>query len=477
MKSAIGIAMLGTALTAWALPAAAQVTIPAIDETKLTQLYDLYLTKGKSDAYLEKRIADEMLKIRKQIDTELKATLATQSDEAVTDPTALPKAIDRQRSVVDSLEETVSEHKVDLDLLQEEERKYYLNTAAGTGTSLDDLRITGSYAELLAKKAILEQRIASVESALSLQHDRLDKLANEQRYQQFGSFFDLLWYAAIILLAIVVERLSKRFFLKKIGKNKQRYLASKIITGVIYGITVLWVIGRLLAEHPGAFASLAIVGAGIAVALQSVVKDIVGWLIIVQRRYYSPGDRISIGSYTGDVIDVGPLRTAMLEVSSTQHANAPERGGKMLYFPNSLVLSQELLNYHTTSDFVNAELKVTVTHESDWRRAEAILKELVEEETKDFAEKARNQQQKRTAFFYLSRKVGEPEVHLDAVENGYQFTLSFTVPIGFRRDVVSRLWHKMLEKFTEAGTIQIAFNTVRVIDKKPEPPAPPPSLA
>ncbi len=443
------------------------------DEARLVQLYDAYLTKGKSDAYLEKRIEEELRKIRKAIDAELKQSVATQTAEDAADPAALPRALDRQRGVVDSLEQSVSEHKVDLDLLEEEERKYYLNTAAGTGTSLDDLRITASYAELLAKKAILEQRIAAYDSVLSLQRDRLDKLANEQRFQQFGTFFDILWYAVIILLAIAADRLLKRMFVGRIEKNQQRYLASKALTGVVYGIALLWIVSRLLEEHPGAFASLAIVGAGIAVALQSVVKDIFGWLMIIQRRYYAPGDRISIGGFTGDVIDIGPLRTAMLEVSSTQYPSAPERGGKMLYFPNSLVLSSEVLNFHTTSDYVTAELKVTVTHDSDWRRAETLLKELVTEETKEFAATARTQQQKRTALFYLSRKVGEPEVHLDAVENGYQFTLGFTVPIGFRRDVVTRMWHKLLDRFRDAGNIHIAFNTLKLIDERPKQPSSP----
>ncbi len=470
LKSVVGIAIFSIGLSCLALPVSAQVATQPVDEARLVQLYDLYLSKGKSDAYLEKRISEEVRKVRKQVDAELKAMLSTQSDEIVTDPSALPRALDRQRSVVDSLEESISEHNVDMDLLEEEEKKYYLNSAAGTGTSLDDLRITASYGELLAKKAILEQRIASVDSALSLQRDRLEKLANEQRFQQFGTFFDALWYLVIIVLALGLDRLAKHLFVGKLERGKHRYVASKAFTATIYGIALFWIINRLLSEHPGAFASLAIVGAAIALALQSIVKDIVGWLIIIQRRYYAPGDRISIGQFTGDVIDIGPLRTALLEVSSALHPNATERTGKMLYFPNSLILSQELLNYHATSDFVNAELKVTVTHDSDWRKAEEILKTLLAEETKEFAEKARAQQKKRTALFYLSRKVGEPEVHLDAVENGFQFTLGFIVPIGFRRDLVTRMWHSMLDKFQETGTIHIAFNTVRIIDKKASPP-------
>ena len=66
----------------------------------------------------------------------------------------------------------------------------------------------------------------------------------------------------------------------------------------------MWLLSKLVSDHPNVIASLAIVGAGIAVALQDIVKDIVGWIIVLQRRLYTLGDRVSIGNHTGDVIEI-----------------------------------------------------------------------------------------------------------------------------------------------------------------------------
>jgi small-conductance mechanosensitive channel len=457
-----------TALLFWSAagPVHAQVFATTVNDARLVQLYQAYLTKGKSDAYLEKRIAEELKGIRKQIDTDIKAFVAVPGEDQAADSAALSNALERQRGVVASLESAVRESRVDTDLLEEEERKYYADSAAGTGTvvAADDLRTTGSYAELLAKKAILGQRIESLETTLAQQTDRLDKLSGEQRFQQFRGFFDIGWYVLIITLAVISDRVLREVFVGKIERNKRRYLATKIITAATYGIAIMWIGARLLDEHPGAFASLAIVGAGIAVALQSIVKDLFGWLVIIQRRYYAPGDRITIGQFTGDVVDIGPLRTAMLEVSSTLHPGSPERSGKMLYIPNSLMLSQEVLNFHATSEFVQAELKVTITPDSNWRKAENMLLEIVTEATKDYVTKAGKQQQRRTALHYLSRKVAAPAVDIDATDLGYTFTLSFTVPIGSRRDVVTALWRSILEQCEKASDIRLAFHDLRMRD-------------
>jgi small-conductance mechanosensitive channel len=44
--------------------------------------------------------------------------------------------------------------------------------------------------------------------------------------------------------------------------------------------------------------------AGLAIALQDIVKSIAGWAFILWRKPFSVGDRIQVGNHTGDVIDI-----------------------------------------------------------------------------------------------------------------------------------------------------------------------------
>jgi len=56
-----------------------------------------------------------------------------------------------------------------------------------------------------------------------------------------------------------------------------------------------------------------VAGAGIAFALQEVIASIAGWVAVSFSNFYSVGDRVQLGGITGDVIDIGVLRTTLME--------------------------------------------------------------------------------------------------------------------------------------------------------------------
>ncbi len=459
-------------LVAFAVPAhAEQNTAVTYDERTLTQLYQASLKKGGPDSYIDKRIADERLKIRALADKEVEEFTAPTDNDTASATVPLTKSLDRQRALVSQLEEQLRDRKVDLDLLNEEEKKYYTTNSNGSG-SLAELRLTNSHQELLAKKAILEERIAAFQAGLTLERDRLSKLTSQQRFDEFGTLFGLGEYILIILVALVVDRYVRRTFLRNIQDKARRYLAAKLFTAGVYLVALIVIMSKLLSDHPGALASFAIIGAGIAVALQDVVKDLMGWIIIVQRRLFTLGNRIVIGNSTGDVIDISLLRTTLLEVTSAGVFNAHERTGKILTIPNSLILREPVLNYNAASDFMSVELPVTVTYDSDWQKAEKILKEALLKETAAFSVEARKQQKRRTALYYTAWEVGEPEVHMDMAANGILFTLKFTVPIGSRRSVVTKLSHNIMQHFSGEFDVNLAYNTIHIVGGKLEPSEP-----
>ncbi len=441
-------------------------SVPVYEEKTLVLLYQALIKKNGADTYIEKRITDERSRIRLLADKEVKALIEPVDTTLQPIEAAAPtKAVDRQRTIVQLLEDQLRDRKADLELLKEEEQQYYQNPIGSSDVS-DALRLTKSHPELLAKKAILEERIDALQSGLSLQNDRLSKLDRNQWLEQFQKLFGFLSYIAIILAAIVLDRFIRKRVARRVEEKNKRYLIAKFVTAGIYTVATLWVLSKLLSDHPNALASLAIVGAGIAVALQDIVKDFMGWIIILQRRLYRLGNRVAIGQYTGDVVDIGPLRTTLLEISVGGTFNAHERTGKILTLPNSLVLREPVLNYNTTSDFMSVEVQVTITYASNWRKAEQILKDVLLKQTSQFSELARAQQRRRTALFFTMWEVGEPEIHTDLASNGVLFTLKFIVPIGKRRGVVTNLSREILEQFNADREVELAYNTIQIVGGK-----------
>ena len=59
---------------------------------------------------------------------------------------------------------------------------------------------------------------------------------------------------------------------------------------------------------------IGVAGAGIAFALQEIIASFAGWFAIALSNFYRTGDRVQLGGIKGDVIDIGVLRTTLMEV-------------------------------------------------------------------------------------------------------------------------------------------------------------------
>ncbi len=454
------------------VPAFAQQS--QISETYLTSLYASQLRNPESTS-IAKQIETERARIRALIEAEIKASLP--SSNSPTPPSGqassedvVTGSIESQRSVVEGLQTNIQGWQADLALLEQEEKTYYIEPVAQTGSEVPS-RQTKTHPELLAKKAIVQERIAAGTSILALEEDRLSELTQNERLEQFSVFFTIGFYLLVLIIIASIERFLRSILFSRIPDRNRRYIATKVFAASVYVLTTIWLINRVLSEYPDILTTLAIIGAGIAFALQDTVKDIVGWILILQKRLFTLGDRVQIGTYIGEVIDISILRTTFLEVDSSQASTGTtmqDRTGKTFFLPNSLVLSQRVMNYNTTSDYMKAELLVSITYESDWKKAEEILKEILEEETSTFAMNERQQHNRRTRLMYVPYEPGSPRVFVELGTSGIHLSLRFTIPIDGQREVISSISRKILERFRTAD-IDLAYNTVRSISTSVEP--------
>ncbi|OGJ59262.1 hypothetical protein A2881_00400 [Candidatus Peribacteria bacterium RIFCSPHIGHO2_01_FULL_55_13] len=449
----------------------AQDGVTQADEARLTSLYRSLL-KAPDDQYVQRRITEERSLIRAAIEKEVRSTPRA-SDETPTpaDGEELPSAIEQQRTLVSSLEERLKERKVDRDLLLAEEQKFYVNTPPGDLEEIAEFRLTRTHEELLAKVAIAEERIAVLESVLSLEKQRMGKLTRDQWVAQFGDIIAILTYVATFIAIVVAERLIRGFIAHRILQPQKRYVVTKLFTTITYAIVLLWLVTTVFSKNPNILTSLAIVGAGLAVALQDVVKDVVGWIMVLQKRLFILGDRVSVGPYNGDVVDLSLLRTTLLEVNTSPTAAVQERTGRTLYMPNAAVLVHDVVNFNRTSDYLKSELKFTLTLESNWEKAEKIFLEILEEVTGKYTEAARRQYSTRTRTLFIQHDPTGPTLYTDVVGDGIEVTLRFTIPIGMRREVGSDIVRAVLKRFAAEMDVNLAYRTSMVYTK--ENPAPP----
>lgn len=398
---------------------------------------------------IQKGIDDERAAIRSEFEKEFTKTIKDlEQDQA--EPADLVLALDRQRSIVDSINQRIDERKADLSLLDREEAYYKQIKKSGTGSlPSDQILFTKSYPELLAKQAILKERLAVLQAFQKTQEERLNTLKQEQQVRNLGILFSILTYLAIFFAVFWVERLVRNLLLSHIRHRRVRYGVTKVFTFVVYVTLSFWVIQRIFSEHPGLSTIIALVGAALVIVMQDVIKGIVGWFGL--KNSISIGQRVSIGDLVGDVIDTGILYTTLI-VSRTLNAEHMGHVGKLMRIPNQKMLLDPLVNFHSTSDFENVEMPVRLRKPEQYDKAKKILEDILQKETGDFATQAQRQMDRRMRGYYFTQISPAPRVYVEITVNGtVEFRLCFPAPIGRRRVVMTEITQAILQQFAEAG--------------------------
>jgi small-conductance mechanosensitive channel len=117
-----------------------------------------------------------------------------------------------------------------------------------------------------------------------------------------------------ILILIVLIRFFQRTISRRIKDNDTRYRVRKSISFFGYLIAVFILTIVFSDKLGGLNVAFGVAGAGIAFALQEVIASFPGWFAISFAKFYKPGDRVQLVGIKGDIIDIGILRTTLMEV-------------------------------------------------------------------------------------------------------------------------------------------------------------------
>src|SRR6202045_4915696 len=158
---------------------------------------------------------------------------------------------------------------------------------------------------------------------------------------------------------------------RRFGRADARYKVRKFIAFSGY-LSILLFLAILFEDRLGRLSfAIGVVGAGVAVALQDVLASIAGAFSIGFSKLYAVGDRVQIGDTRGDVIDIGLLRTTLMETGNWVSQDL--YNGRIARIPNSIVLRGSIFNYSQGFRFVWDEIKVVLTGTSDSQFARAML--------------------------------------------------------------------------------------------------------
>jgi small-conductance mechanosensitive channel len=261
----------------------------------------------------------------------------------------------------------------------------------------------------------------------------------------------------------VIIKIIQRALFSKIKDNENRYRAKKFSSFIGYLLTILLLTIVYSDKLGGLTVAFGVAGAGIAFALQEVIASFAGWLAIMFGGFYEPGDRVQVGGIKGDVMDIGVLRTTIMETG--QWVDGDLYNGRIVLIANSFVFKEPVFNYSGEFPFLWDEIKLPIQYGSNYDKTREILEKVGKEVAGELSNESHATWKNLQSKYRLEDAQTDPMVSLICNDNWVEFTLRYVVTYDKRRGTKTALFTKILNEVDATkGEIKFASATFHLVE-------------
>ncbi|MFL6605435.1 MAG: mechanosensitive ion channel family protein [Steroidobacteraceae bacterium] len=227
-------------------------------------------------------------------------------------------------------------------------------------------------------------------------------------------------------------------------RRNQLLMIRKVTTWVLVAI----IVGLTFVTELSSFATFAgLLTAGIAVAMQSVLVSIVGYFFLIGKYGIRVGDRVQIGTVSGEVIDLGLVRMHLMELSSQGPLGAT---GRVVAFANSIVFqaSGGLFKQIAGVNFAWHESTLALPANADYALLKEKLLAAVNAVVKQYHDEIVRQTQeiqKTTSSNVAAVASATPQVQLHFAPTSVEAVVRYPVPLQHAAEIDERVSEAMLK--------------------------------
>ncbi|MCT4584678.1 MAG: mechanosensitive ion channel family protein [Peptostreptococcaceae bacterium] len=269
-----------------------------------------------------------------------------------------------------------------------------------------------------------------------------------------------------IIIILFIISLIRKSIIKLIWKFtddvKKRYYFRKIITYFMAFLSILLIWSIFYSKIESFATFFGLLSAGITIALKDLIINMAAFMFIIFRKPFSIEDRIEIGNFKGDVIDIRVFQFTLMEIENW--VGAEQSTGRVIEVPNGYIFSHALFNYSKGFDYIWNEVPVLITLDSDWKRAKMILKEISKvhcEHIEQHTQKNIRNSDHKYMIFYSNLT---PIVYMKAESSGILLTLRYLCKPKHRRNTENNIWEVILEEFKK-NNVELAYESLTVYKK------------
>jgi len=313
----------------------------------------------------------------------------------------------------------------------------------GAATAVSSLRHFATEQKALSD---LAKRMQDEQELQQLYGNWLDVTADQQRTVLHSVLRSMLWMLLVIVLVHAGGLLLDHRFNQVAPEQKHLAGLRKVSRYALQAVGVLVIAFVILGVPAEAPTIIGLAGAGLTVALKDFIVGFFGWFVLLGRNGIRVGDWVEINGVVGEVIEIGLLRTVLLESGNWTDTGHPT--GRKVAFMNGFAIEGHFFNFSTAGQWLWDELQVEMAQgENPYPLVESIQR-LVEEETR--ASTAQAEQEWSKSAGYPESLAAAPSIHLRPTASGVELQIRYITSANERSLTRSKLYEKIVALMREA---------------------------
>lgn len=320
-----------------------------------------------------------------------------------------------------------------------------------TGTNREDSKAAAKSALDSLKQFTLDQKnLADRGRRLQDEQDLNDIYGNwislvesRQRAALHRIIESVLWILIVIVLVYIAGLIIDHQFTGLTAENKRLDTLRAVVKFAVQLIGVIVALFIVMGMPTQTTTILGLAGAGLTVAMKDFIVGFFGWFVLMGRNGIRVGDWVEINGVGGEVVEIGLLKTVLLETGNWNDSSHPT--GRRVSFVNSFAIEGHFFNFTTSGQWMWDELQLLIPPEQDPYAVIDSLQKLVEKETAANAAKAEAEWEQTTTRYRAKTLSATPGINVVPTAVGIELRVRYITRPFERHEVRKRLYEAAVE--------------------------------
>jgi small-conductance mechanosensitive channel len=262
-----------------------------------------------------------------------------------------------------------------------------------------------------------------------------------------AALHNLIESLLVILLVLVAVylaiRLIDHLFAGAAAENKRIDTLRAVVKFAAQAVGVVVILFIAFGMPTQTTTILGLAGAGLTVAMKDFIVAFFGWFVLMGRNGIRVGDWVEINGVGGEVVEVGLLKTVVLETGGWTDSGHPT--GRRVSFVNSFAIEGHFFNFTTSGQWMWDELQVQIPPGQDPYPVIDGIQKLVEKETRANASQAEAEWQQATSKYRVQALSAVPGINVLPTATGIEVRVRYITRAFERHETRKRLYAAVLE--------------------------------